>query len=595
MSDFIGKTIGKFEVTAELGGGGMAEVFKAYQSSLNRHVAIKVIHRFLANSEEFLARFQREAQNVAALRHPNIVQVYDFDIDNGRPYMVMEYIDGPTLEKRTIERQAAGNPWSLAEVIQIISDIGSALVYAHQQEMIHRDIKPANVMCHPNGRYILTDFGLAKLLTGANVTASGTIMGTPAYMSPEQCQGIAGDHRSDIYSLGILLYELATGKLPFEADTQVGYIIKHISEPPPLPETINPALPAWLTAVILRALAKDPDGRYQTMNDLLADLNQRPQPTIPTLSESRPTLPVPPTAIREKAESVTKFFASRLKKEDSAREEQPPSTTIAAAKSKAESVTRFFTAKRAKDEETSAEDNLPQAGPEAKSSILAALTSKEERATLQDEIKTGLEEARASLGAKQDELTSRGLETADRIRGKIQSTLESAVEKTAAAQRKRYTILVATTIVSDIDQQPDTETIQQANHDLYSIIIAHNGEIAQLTDYGFIALFETPSGDKEAPLAAIAAGQELLATAAAIQTTLPHFQLRLGIHTGILTIHELDGESIETAKAVAAATPFGQLYLSHATYRLVLWQIKSEKREVIETTADKSLQLYALT
>jgi serine/threonine-protein kinase len=107
--------------------------------------------------------------------------------------------------------------------------------------MIHRDIKPSNVMCHPHGRFILTDFGLAKLLTGANVTASGTIMGTPAYMSPEQCQGIAGDHRSDIYSLGILLYKLATGKLPFEADTQVGYIMKHVSEPPPLPETINPA------------------------------------------------------------------------------------------------------------------------------------------------------------------------------------------------------------------------------------------------------------------------------------------------------------------------------------------------------------------
>jgi class 3 adenylate cyclase len=199
------------------------------------------------------------------------------------------------------------------------------------------------------------------------------------------------------------------------------------------------------------------------------------------------------------------------------------------------------------------------------------------------------------LGAKQDELTSRGLETADRIRGKIQSTLETAVEKAAAAQRKRYTILVAIAIVGDSDQQAGPETMQKANHDLYSIIAEHRGEIAQLTDYGFVALFETPSGDKEAPLQAIAAGRELLAAAPAIQTALPHFKLRLGIHTGILATHELDGEAIETAKAVANAAPFGQLYLSHATYRLVLWQIKSEKRETIETPTEKSLQLHTLT
>ena len=571
MSDFIGKTIGKFEITAELGGGGMAEVFKAYQPSLNRYVAIKVIHRFLAQSQEFLARFQREAQNVAALRHPNIVQVHDFDIENGRPYMVMEYIDGPSLDKRTIERQAAGNPWSLAEVIQIINDIGSALAYAHQQEMIHRDIKPANVMCHPNGRFILTDFGLAKLLTGATVTASGTIMGTPAYMSPEQCQGIAGDHRSDIYSLGILLYELATGKLPFEADTQVGYIMKHVSEPPPPPETINPDLPAWLTAVILRALAKEPDNRYQTMSELLADLTPAPSPLTPP-SSSHTTRPSPLASL----------------------------PTIKAAKNKAESVTRafkgnrFFPSKQAKDKETPPTTPAPQDEPAAKSSILGALTSKEERATLQDEIKTGLEEARASIEAKQDALTNRGLETADRLRGKIQSTLETAVEKTVAAQRKRYTILVTTTLFSDTNQPPDPATVQQANHDLHSIIAEHNGQIVQPTEYGFIALFEASSDDKEAPLQAIAAAQELITTAAAIQTVLPHFKLRVGLHTGILATHELDGENIETAQAVAAATPFGQIYLSHAIYRLVLWQIQTEKRDTITTAPDKTLQLYAL-
>ena len=602
MSDLVGKTIGKFEITADLGGGGMAEVFKAYQPSLNRHVAIKVIHRFLATNEEFLGRFQREAQNVAALRHPNIVQVHDFDIDNGRPYMVMEFIDGPTLDKRTAERQKEGNPWSLAEVIQIISDIGTALAYAHEQEMIHRDIKPGNVMCHPNGRFILTDFGLAKLLTGANVTATGTIMGTPAYMSPEQCQGVAGDHRSDIYSLGILLYELATGKLPFEADTQVGYIMKHVSEQPPLPDTINPQLPTWLTAVILRALAKEPNGRYSTMHALLADLQQQTQPTVPAIPTSQPTSTSPTPAIREKAESVGKFFAARLKKEpkETIEKDTPtPSPALEAAKTKAESLTRFFTTKPSKADEPDETANQTLAEPQSpqhdsKTSIFNVLTNKEERATLQDEIKSGLEEARASLGAKQDELTSRGLETADRLRGKLQSTLETAVEKTAAAQRKRYTILITSTVVSDINQQPDPPLLQQANHDLHSIIASHNGELVQLTDYGFIALFETPSGDKEAPLQAIAAGQELLETATVIQTALPPFKLRVGIHTGVLAPHELDGDSIAITRAVTDATPFGQLYLSHATYRLILWQIQTEKREVINTTADKTLQLHSV-
>jgi serine/threonine protein kinase len=326
MSDLVGKTIGKFEITAELGGGGMAEVFKAYQPSLNRYVAIKVIHGFLAKNEEFLARFQREAQNVAALRHPNIVQVHDFDVEDGRPYMVMEFIDGQPLDQVSGQKQATGG-WQLADVLQAISDVGYALAYAHKQEMIHRDIKPSNIMWAGtvDDRYILTDFGLAKLLTGQNFTATGTVMGTPAYMSPEQCQGAAGDARTDIYSLGIVLYELATGQLPFAADTQMGYIMKHIAEPPLPPDKVKPDLPTWLTAVILKALTKDPNDRYQTMAEMVADL-QRVNDTM-MVSPAAATVPVVTadvkTAItdnlRDKAQNVTQFFKTRREKADPAR------------------------------------------------------------------------------------------------------------------------------------------------------------------------------------------------------------------------------------------------------------------------------------
>jgi serine/threonine protein kinase/class 3 adenylate cyclase len=587
MSDLVGKTIGKFEITAELGGGGMAEVFKAYQPSLNRYVAIKVIHGFLAKNEEFLARFQREAQNVAALRHPNIVQVHDFDVEDGRPYMVMEFIDGQPLDQVSGQRQATGG-WQLADVLQAISDVGYALAYAHKQEMIHRDIKPSNIMWAGtvDDRYILTDFGLAKLLTGQNFTATGTVMGTPAYMSPEQCQGAAGDARTDIYSLGIVLYELATGQLPFAADTQMGYIMKHIAEPPLPPDKVKPDLPTWLTAVILKALTKDPNDRYQTMAEMVADL-QRVNDTM-MVSPAAATVPVVTadvkTAItdnlRDKAQNVTQFFKTRREKADPAQK----------AKQTAEHITQFISSHLKKEEG----DSETEPATEAQSGETGLTTSRmtlPNKDVLQEEIKMGLAEAKAALEAKHDQLKTKGVEAADRVRGRIQAKLEEAVAKTAAAHRKRYTVLVANYVSQDIEQPTATAVLQQIADTFQHIIEQNGGAITQLLDYGFVALFDTPGSDPDAPLRAIEAGLGLVGETAVIQNNLPHFNLRVGIHTGIVATNEVNSDTIELAKQVTQATPMGQVALSHATYRLVMWQVQTEKQEAVQT-ADKSLQLY---
>ncbi len=272
----VGKTLGKYRIVEHLGSGGMAEVYKAYQPGLDRYVAIKVLHSFLADEENFLTRFQREARVVATLRHPNIVQVYDFDFDaeDNAYYMVMEFIEGPSLKvclEETVQEDQRLPP---EEAIRIAIAVANALDYAHQRGMVHRDVKPANIMFTQDGQVILTDFGIAKIVDVAGLTASGAMVGTPAYMAPEQGMGQAGDERTDVYSLGVVLYQLVTGRLPFDADTPLGIIFKHISDPLPLPTALNPGLPPGIEAVIVRALAKDPDNRYQTAKGFAADLER---------------------------------------------------------------------------------------------------------------------------------------------------------------------------------------------------------------------------------------------------------------------------------------------------------------------------------
>jgi len=264
MTGLTGKTLGRYRVLERIGRGGMAEVYKAYQPALDRHVAIKVLHSFLLEEADSRDRFSREARAVATLRHPHIVQVFDFDNEGDEYFMVMEYIDGPNLKARLNDLGRTSSRLSLDEIGAIISAIGGALGYAHRQGMIHRDVKPHNIMFTSDGQALLTDFGIAKIVSGSNVSASGTLSGTPAYMSPEQGRAAVLDPRTDLYSLGVVLYEMLTGRVPFDADTPFAVVIKHINEPLPLPRTLDPTIAPVMERLVFKALAKDPADRFQT-------------------------------------------------------------------------------------------------------------------------------------------------------------------------------------------------------------------------------------------------------------------------------------------------------------------------------------------
>ncbi len=276
----IGTHIGKYEIVAHAGSGGMADVYKARQPSLDRFVALKLLHSFLAQRDDHLKRFQREAQSIAQLHNPNIVQVYDFDQFENHLYMVMEYIEGHSLKEILSGQSIDNTHLSLDDSLQIFREVCKALAYAHKRNIVHRDVKPGNVMIAQDGRVVLTDFGLVKILSNPNQTASDSLMGTPAYMSPEQCRGETGDHRIDIYALGVMLYEMVVGQQPFVMDTPMGLMMQHIGEHPPYPTTLNSAVPLWLEKIILKAMAKRPADRYQTVEAMLRDLAEGSLQTI---------------------------------------------------------------------------------------------------------------------------------------------------------------------------------------------------------------------------------------------------------------------------------------------------------------------------
>ncbi len=270
MEDLTGKQLGPYQIVAPLGEGGMAAVFRAYQPGMERYVALKVLPRQLAEDPEFSARFQREARLLAQLQHPHILPVFDFGQAEGYSFIVMPFVPSGTLTD-----SMQGQPLPLPRVRQVISQVGDALNYAHGRGLVHRDVKPSNVLMDESGNCLLTDFGLARMVEGSvNLTATGTIMGTPAYMSPEQGAGQTIDSRSDIYSLGIILYEMATGRVPYKAETPIAVVFMHVSGPLPLPRSLNPALPEAVERVILKALAKNPDERYQTAEDMVEALKR---------------------------------------------------------------------------------------------------------------------------------------------------------------------------------------------------------------------------------------------------------------------------------------------------------------------------------
>ncbi len=298
MADMTGMTLGSYRLTARLGRGGMAEVYRAYQPLLERNVAVKLMHGHLAEEENFVNRFKREAKAAAALRHPNIVQVYDFNIQNDLYYMVMEYIEGETLKQRLMRYNARNERMPLAEVARIFRALCAALDYAHEQGCLHRDLKPANIM-FDGDRLVLTDFGIATIVGGTRYTASGSMVGTPAYMSPEQGMGEPGDVRSDVYALGIMLYEMVTGDVPFDANTPLAIVLKHLQEPLPLPRQLNARIPPAVERVILKALAKSSADRYQSAGALVDALEVaiESEDTIDISEEPTAILPEPTTPI----------------------------------------------------------------------------------------------------------------------------------------------------------------------------------------------------------------------------------------------------------------------------------------------------------
>lgn len=303
MTELIGQTLGPYRIIEQIGMGGMATVYKAYQASMDRYVAVKVLPRQFAEDPSFLGRFEQEARTIAKLEHPHILPVHDYGQQESTTYLVMRFIGAGTLKELMSER----GPLDLDETLRIMEQVGGALGYAHSQGVIHRDIKPSNVLVDPRDDCFLTDFGIARLVEGTTeFTATGRIVGTPAYMAPEQGMGEKADERSDIYALGIILYQMVTGKVPYEAETPLAVLMKHATAPLPLPRQIRPDLPESVERVILKALSKSPVDRFQRAEDMVAALRQAvTSPEIPAMEATAPSVLEDTTAIVDQTPPVT--------------------------------------------------------------------------------------------------------------------------------------------------------------------------------------------------------------------------------------------------------------------------------------------------
>lgn len=319
MSKIFG---GRYEVLERIGAGGMAIVYKAKDLLLNRVVTIKVLREQFVTDEDFIRRFRREAQSAASLSHPNIVSVYDVGKDGDTEYIVMEYVEGRNLKE--IIREYA--PLSTDQSINLGRQITEAIQNAHEHHIIHRDIKPHNILVTTDGHAKVTDFGIARAVSSATVTHTGDIIGSVHYLSPEQAKGLPSNEQSDIYSLGIVLYELITGKVPYDGETPITIALKHLQEQPVLPSKINPRIDKEFEAVIMRAIAKSPEQRYLSAKDLLEDLKH--------IQAGRPItrLEIPPGDDQEATQThkgMSKVLAPIMVKDSPEKnplEKTPPST-----------------------------------------------------------------------------------------------------------------------------------------------------------------------------------------------------------------------------------------------------------------------------
>jgi len=306
LAPLEGQMLGKYRVLEPLGRGGMARVYRAYHPQLDRYVAIKVLRSDLVEDAEFLARFRREARAIAALRHSNVVQVFDSDVEGETYYIVLELLEGDTLKTRLNDYRVRGEHMPLGEIVRVMLDVLDGLAYAHGEGMVHRDLKPANILLTKRGEAVITDFGIAQIVGSTQQTASGALMGTLNYMAPEQGLEGQSDVRSDIYSLGIMLYEMLTQQVPFDADTPLAVLMKHLNDPLPLPRQIEPDIPEPFERIVLKALSKRPVDRYDSaeeMTQALWDATERVGIEVP----QRISLPLSFTTSEAPSESVAVF------------------------------------------------------------------------------------------------------------------------------------------------------------------------------------------------------------------------------------------------------------------------------------------------
>lgn len=296
---WVGQKLGgRYEILEPLGQGGMSAVYKAMDPNLRRVVAVKIIHPHLSSDPEFVRRFEKEAAAVAQLRHPNIIQVFDFNHDEGAYYIVFEFIPGETLQARLKRLNETGRQMPVEEAIKISEDVGGALAYAAARGLVHRDVKPANIMLNVHGAAIIMDFGIVKIVGGTQHTATGAVLGTARYMSPEQIKGGRVDERSDVYSLGVTLFEMLGGRAPYEADSAMTVMMMHVQDPIPDVRDLRPMTPAALSQVVHRMLEKEPDRRYASTAEMVAALERLKQPeTAATPAREETTTAVTPPAL----------------------------------------------------------------------------------------------------------------------------------------------------------------------------------------------------------------------------------------------------------------------------------------------------------